>query len=430
MSNAIEQIAITALTPYDRNARTHSPAQVQQIAASISEFGFVNPVLIDKSGMIIAGHGRVMAATKLGLEEVPCLRVDGLTEAQIRAYILADNQLALNSGWDQDLLRGELAALQGFDFDLDLLGFSTDALAAMLADQTGSGHCDPDEVPPPPLQAMTVPGDLWILGEHRLLCGDSTDQTAVARLLGDTTPHLMVTDPPYGVEYDASWREKIGLSSKQTAKGKVLNDNNADWTSAWILFPGDVAYIWHAGSMADIVVQSLKAAGFIIYAQIIWAKDNIVIGRGHYHYQHEPCWYAVRKGRTGHWQGSRKQKTVWRLVGEQVREDELVFVRADQSTEVLALSGDESTIWEIPKPLKSETGHSTQKPVECMARPIRNNSRRGDTVYEPFSGSGTTIIAAEQNGRRCFAMELSPRYVDIAVLRWQNFTGRKAHKDV
>lgn len=429
MSKAIEQIAITALTPYDRNARTHSPAQVQQIAESISEFGFVNPVLIDNSGMIIAGHGRVMAATKLGLEVVPCLRVDGLTEAQIRAYILADNQLTLNGGWDQDLLRGELAALQGFNFDLDHLGFSTDALAAMLADQEGSGHCDPDEVPPPPLHPMTVPGDLWILGEHRLLCGDSTDQAAVARLLGDMTPHLMVTDPPYGVEYDASWRDKKGGPGAR-ATGKVLNDGRADWTSAWILFPGDVAYIWHAGSMADIVVQSLKNAGFIIYAQIIWAKDNIVIGRGHYHYQHEPCWYSVRKGRTGHWQGSRKQKTVWRLVGEQVREDELVFVRADQSTEILALSGDESTIWEIPKPLKSETGHSTQKPVECMARPIRNNSRRGDVVYEPFCGSGSTIIAAEQNGRKCLAMELSPQYVDIAVLRWQNFTGRKAHKDV
>lgn len=236
----------------------------------------------------------------------------------------------------------------------------------------------------------------------------------------------MVTDPPYGVEYDAKWRNDVGIGSAGTATGRVLNDDRADWRQAWELFSGDVAYVWHAGSKASVVAESLEACGFIIRSQIIWAKNNIVIGRGHYHPQHEPCWYAVRKGKTGHWCGSRKQKTIWRFVRDQIRADEQVFVRASDEGGVVVLSGDESTVWEIPKPLKSDTGHSTQKPVECMARPIRNNSKVGDGVYEPFSGSGTTIIAAEQNGRHCYAMELSPLYVDVSVTRWQNFVGGEA----
>lgn len=237
-------------------------------------------------------------------------------------------------------------------------------------------------------------------------------------------PHLMVTDPPYGVEYDAKWRNKAGIG-KGGAHGVVLNDDRADWSEAWALFPGDVAYVWHAGSKAHIVADSLLKCGFGLRAQIVWAKSQLVIGRGDYHPQHEPCWYAVRKGKTGHFVGGRKQRTLWRFVADALRADEKVFVCPDDEG-LLAISGDESTIWEIPKPLKSETGHSTQKPVECMARPIRNNSKKGDYIYEPFSGSGTTIIAAEQTGRRCMAMELNPPYVDVAVRRWQNFTGLKA----
>lgn len=206
----------------------------------------------------------------------------------------------------------------------------------------------------------------------------------------------MVTDPPYGIEYDADWRNQAlradGTPIAGRAVGKVLNDDKADWREAWALFPGEVAYVWHAGNKANIVADSLLACGFDIRAQVIWAKSQLVIGRGHYHPKHEPCWYAVKKGGTGHWQGDRKQ----------------------------------TTLWEINKPQKSETGHSTQKPIECMRRPIENNSRPGDSIYEPFSGSGTTIIAAEQTGRRCYAMELSPQYVDVAVRRWQQFTGKTA----
>lgn len=397
-------LSIAALVPYARNSRTHSKEQIAQIAASIREFGFTNPVLIDGQGGIVAGHGRVMAAQSLGVGSVPCLRVDWLTEAQKRAYVIADNQLALNAGWDDAVLADELRALQGEDFDLNLLGFGADELTALLADPPTDGETDPDATPEPPAVPISKHGDVWVLGKHRLICGSSTDADTVAKVLAGVQPHLMVTDPPYGVEYDADWRNHAlradGSPVAGRAVGKVLNDDNADWREAWALFPGEVAYIWHAGSKAHIVAESLLACGFEIRAQVVWNKNNFSISRGHYHPKHEPCWYAVRKGGTGHWGGDRKQ----------------------------------STVWDIPKNQKSETGHSTQKPVECMKRPIENNSVPGQAVYEPFSGSGTTIIACEMTGRICYAIELSPAYVDVAVRRWQEFTGgggcagrRRAH---
>jgi DNA modification methylase len=383
---------IESLIPYARNSRTHSDAQVAQIAASIREFGWTNPVLIDAEGGIIAGHGRIMAGRKLGIKEAPCIVLENLTDAKRRAYVIADNKLALNAGWDVELLKIELGDLKALDFDLSLTGFDPGELGNLLADKT-EGLTDPDAVPDVPVNPATVLGDVWILGKHRLRCGDSTSADDVAALLAGVSPHLMVTDPPYGVEYSAGWRDDaLGGKAGGRATGKVLNDNKADWREAWALFPGDVAYVWHAGNMAHTVAESLLACGLNIRAQIIWAKSQFVIGRGDYHPQHEPCWYAVRKGKTGHYDGGRKQ----------------------------------STLWQIEKPRKSETGHGTQKPVECMKRPIENNSNPGQAVYEPFSGSGTTIIAAEMTGRIAYAMELSPQYVDVAVKRWQDFTGQKA----
>ena len=385
---------VDALIPYARNARTHSPAQVAQIAASIREFGFTNPVLVDGQRGVIAGHGRLLAARQLGMDTVPTIELGHLTEAQRRAYVLADNKLALNAGWDDDVLRLELGELGIEGFDLSLIGFSDTELAGLL--DTTDGLTDPDDVPDAPDEPVTVLGDVWLLGRHRLVCGDSTTVEAVDACLAGVKPHLMVTDPPYGVNYDADWRNKAlradGLPIGGQAIGKVENDDRADWSEAWALFPGDVAYVWHAGNMAHTVADSLLAVGLEIRAQIIWAKSQFVIGRGHYHPHHEPCWYAVRKNATGHWAGDRKQ----------------------------------STLWQIDKPQKSETGHSTQKPVECMKRPIENNSSPGQAVYEPFSGSGTTVIAAEMTGRACHAVELSPAYVDVAVLRWQAFTGQQA----
>ena len=388
------------LIPYVRNARTHSDAQVAQIAGSIREFGFTNPVLIDETGGIIAGHGRVLAAHLLNLQRVPTIELAYLSDSQRRAYRIADNKLALNAGWNEELLRLELVDLQEMAFDLSLLGFTDAEQAALLAERT-EGLTDPDEVPPVPEEPVSCLGDLWILGRHRLLCGDATVATDVERVLGGVKPHLMVTDPPYGVDYDPAWRNRaaaegtIGQKHATRAIGEIVNDDRADWREAWALFPGDVAYVWHADTKAAIVQEGLEACGLPVRTQIIWGKNNFAIGRGHYHVQHEPSWYTVRNGATGHWAGDRSQTTLWR----------------------------------IDKPLKSETGHSVQKPIECMRRPIENNSSPGQAVYEPFSGSGTTIIAGEMTARVVHAIEIAPAYVDVAVKRWQNFTGQQATLD-
>jgi DNA modification methylase len=383
-------VAVVDLIPYAMNSRTHSDEQVAQIAASIREFGFTNPVLVDEQNNLIAGHGRLLAARKLGMSDVPAVIVTGLDERRRRALVIADNKLALNAGWDEEILRNELADLAA-DFG-GLMGFSEDELAKLLSVQT-AGLTDEDAVPDVPERAVTVPGDVWVMGRHRVVCGDSTVATDVEALLAGVKPHLMVTDPPYGVEYSAGWRDDaLGGKAGGRATGKVLNDDKADWREAWALFPGDVAYVWHADRFSHRVAESLEACDFEMRALIVWGKNQLVIGRGHYHSQHEPCWYAVRKKGTGNWAGDRKQ----------------------------------TTLWKIDKPQKSETGHGTQKPVECMKRPIENNSSPGQAVYEPFSGSGTTIIAGEMTGRCIYAMELSPEYVDVAVKRWQDFTGQKA----
>lgn len=387
----IEWRDVASLLPYARNSRTHSDAQVAQIAASIKEFGWTNPVLVDGDGTIIAGHGRLMAARKLGMTKAPVIRLEHLTEAQKRAYVIADNQLAMNAGWDNEMLKVEIGELALGDFDLSLLGFDDKVLAGLLAEET-EGLTDPDEIPEPPAEPVAVLGDVWVLGKHRLACGDCTDPLIVDKSLNGVKPHLMVTDPPYGVEYDPAKARKTTAGS---AKGKVLNDDRADWREAWALFPGDVAYVWHAMRHAGTVFESLEACSFEVRAEIVWAKSQLVMSRGHYHPQHESCWYAVRNSGTGHWAGDRKQ----------------------------------TTLWQIEKPRKSETGHGTQKPVECMKRPIENNSSPGQAVYEPFSGSGTTIIAAEMAGRSCHAVELNPAYVDVAIKRWQDFTGQKATLD-
>ena len=387
-ATSVEQRPTEGLVPYARNARTHSEAQVAAIAGSIREFGFNNPVLVDGESGIIAGHGRVLAARTLGLDTVPVIELTHLSEAQKRAYILADNRLAEQAGWDRDLLSLELADLDELGIDLGDLGFDGAELDALLT----HGTADPreEETPEPPADPVSRPGDLWCLGPHRLICGDATDEATVARLLGDVRPHLMVTDPPYGVRYDPAWRNETG-TAKTTRTGKVLNDDRADWREAWALFPGDVAYVWHGALHAGTVAESLVACGFDIRAQIVWAKERHVLSRGHYHWQHEPCWYAVRG--KGHWSGDRKQ----------------------------------STLWSIPsRDQDAKTVHGTQKPVECMRRPMLNNSSPGQAIYEPFCGSGSTLIAAETAGRICHAVELDPAYVDVAVERWQTFTAKEA----
>lgn len=395
MARELAMWPVERLIPYAKNSRTHSAEQVAQIAASMQEFGFTNPILVDTADGIIAGHGRLQAAKSLGLREVPVIVLDHLTDAQRRAYIIADNKLALNAGWDDAVLAEELKALGDEGFDLDLVGFSDEELTALMAEATPEGQTDPEAIPEVPVNPVTVPGDVWVLGSHRIRCGDSTSATDVEALLAGVKPHLMVTDPPYGVKYDPKWRADAGVNHNKNKMGKVLNDDKADWREAWALFPGDVAYVWHAGLFAGVVAESLEACSFKLRSQIIWSKDRFALSRGDYHWQHEPCWYAVRDKATGHWAGDRKQATLWVI---KARED-------------------------------SGVGHGTQKPVECMRRPIENNSSPGQAVYEPFSGSGTTIIAGEQTGRAVYAMELSPEYVDVAVKRWQEFTGQQAVLD-
>jgi DNA modification methylase len=305
--------------------------------------------------------------------------------------MIADNQLALNAGWDEEQLRIELAVLQDEHFNLGLIGFEDEELARLLADVNASeALTDEDVVPLTPQTPVTAAGDLYLLGPHRLLCGDATQQQAVTRVLADLRPMLMVTDPPYGVGYDPEWRKLAGVNNSNRM-GKVSNDHRSDWREAWDLFPGDVVYVWHGALHASIVAESLEACGFRIRNQIIWAKASFVFGRGDYHWQHEPCWYAVRGN--GHWNGDRTQSTLWQI--ENRNQD-------------------------------AETIHSTQKPVECMRRPITNNSKPGQAIYDPFAGSGTTIIACEKESRIALAIELDAAYVDVAIIRWQNFTGKQA----
>jgi DNA modification methylase len=389
----IEAWPIERVIPSPRNARKHSDAQIAEIAGSIRAFGFANPILVGEGGLIIAGHGRLAAARKLSLPRVPVIALEGLSELQQRQLMLADNRIALNAGWDAEMLHLELRDLKAVGAELSVLGFSKAELANALTPADLGGLVDEDLVPEVEEQFVSRPGDVWSLGLHRVICGDSTVSQFVEALLRGAKPGLMVTDPPYGVNYDPAWRHRAGVNHSSRT-GRVENDGRADWGDAWRLFPGSIAYVWHGALHAVTVATSLEREGFSIRSQIIWAKERLVIGRGDYHWQHEPCWYAVRS--KGNWMGDRKQTTLWNISSK------------DQD---------------------AETVHGTQKPVECMRRPIQNNTAPGETVYEPFLGSGTTLIAAESIDRVCLGIELSPQYVDVAVRRWQTFTGKRAVRE-
>jgi DNA modification methylase len=383
----IEYWPIDKLIPYARNARTHSDAQVAEIAGSIRSFGFSNPIQVNSAGDIVAGHGRLAAARKLGLTEVPVV-VLPLSELNRRQLVLADNKIALNAGWDNQVLSLELADLSAMGADLSSLGFTAKELAQALS-SAGGGLTDEDQIPGVAEVAISRAGDIWQLGPHRIACGDSRDESLVKALLAGAVPQLMVTDPPYGVEYDPEWRHRRGVNNS-VRKNKIKNDEIADWTPAWNLFRGEIAYVWHGALRSTIVAESLVNSGFAIRAQIIWAKERLVMSQGDYHWQHEPCWYAVRK--RGNWTGDRKQTTLWKIA-----------------------SGGQD----------AETRHATQKPVECMRRPMLNNSSPGQAIYEPFLGSGTTLIAAQSCGRVCLGVEIDPLFVDLVIRRWQAFTGEQ-----
>lgn len=389
------------LTPDPRNARKHSPRNVGTIVDALHEVGAARSIVIDEHGVILAGNATCEAAAEAGMTKVQIVDADGetivavrrtgLTAAQKAKLALYDNRASeLADGWDADVLR-ELAA----ELDLSKM-FSGEELAALLGEELAGGLTDPDAVPAE--RATDIkPGDMFALGDHRLLCGDSTKAEDVARVMDGATPFLCVTDPPYGVNYDPSWRSRAAeaghLAYAARRVGEVTNDDRADWSETWALTPSDVIYSWHpAGATSLVHAKALQDSGFVLRMQIIWAKSNFPISRGDYHVRHEPCWYAVRKGRAAK--------------------------RTDDRTQ--------TTLWEINLDKNVEGGHSTQKPVECMARPIRNHEPC--EVYEPFSGSGTTLIACEQLNRRCYAIEIEPSYCQVAIDRWEKFTGKVATK--
>jgi len=396
----VELWPIERLIPYANNPRLHSAVDIKRIAASILKWGWTNPVLADEHGVLIAGHCRVAAGAMSGLTvPIPVIVAHGWSEEEKQAYRLADNELAARASWDRDLLRNELHDLKFSGFDLELIGFEPDRLEDILAGLGSSGLTDPDSTPETSENPVTQTGDVWLLGDHRIGCGDSTSAADVEPVLAGSRPDLMVTDPPYGIDYDPSWRAQCSRDTNRLARRKVLNDDSADWRQAYALFTGDVACVWHAAPLGDVAAVGLATCGFQLRAQIIWAKQHFALSRGDYHWKHECCWYAVREGKTSYWQGDRTQTTVWEIAngnpfGNRQREQSF--------------------------------GHGTQKPVECMRRPIVNNSRPGQLVYDPFLGLGTSLIAAEMTGRSCCGLEISPRYVDVILRRWQAFTGRTA----
>jgi DNA modification methylase len=399
LADKIEPWPTTRLIPYARNARTHSQEQVAQIAASIVEFGFTNPILAGSDGVIVAGHGRLAAAQKLGLAVVPVVVLDHLTPTQRRALIIADNRIAENAGWDDALLRIEIADLQDADFDLSLTGFDADALAELMASEEpeGEGQTDDDAVPDVAETPVSRPGDVWLLGGHRLLCGDSTVAQSYERLLQGVPVDMVFTDPPYNVNYANSAKDK--MRGKDRA---ILNDNLGDGFYDFLLAAltptiahcrGGI-YVAMSSSELDVLQAAFRAAGGKWSTFIIWAKNTFTLGRADYQRQYEPILYGWPEGAQRHWCGDR----------------------------------DQGDVWNIKKPQKNDL-HPTMKPVELVERAIRNSSRPGDVVLDPFGGSGTTLIAAEKSGRLARLIELDPKYADVIVRRWQDWTGKQATRE-
>lgn len=396
LSTHIERWPTEKLVPYARNARTHSEEQVAQIAASIVEFGFTNPILAGSDGVIVAGHGRLAAAQKLGLDTVPVVVLDHLTPTQRRALIIADNRIAENAGWDDAMLRIELQSLQEDGFNLDITGFDADALAEIMAGEetTVDSNTDEDAVPEISETVISRPGDVWILDNHRLVCADATQASSYEQLLAGQRVEMIWSDLPYNVNYANSAKDKL--------RGKhrpILNDNLGEgfydfvFDALSLMLPhcDGAVYIAMSSSELDTLQAAFRAAGGKWSTFIIWAKHTFTLGRADYQRQYEPILYGWPEGSSRHWCGDR----------------------------------DQGDVWNIKKPARNDL-HPTMKPVELMERSIRNSSRPGDVVLDCFGGSGSTLIAAEKSGRRCFMMELDPKYCDVIVRRWQEFSGGKA----
>ncbi|EFH71119.1 DNA methylase N-4/N-6 domain-containing protein [Gardnerella vaginalis 5-1] len=372
---------VSELIPYVRNARTHSEAQVSQIAASIREFGFLSPILVAEDNTILAGHGRLAAALKLGLKKVPCVKENHLTETQKRAYIIADNKLSLNAGWDNELLAVELSELEGADFNLDLLGFDEAELSSIFDADKDVNDDDFDVEKELEEPCFSKTGDMWTLGKHRIICGDATKLETYKTLLENTKVNLVVTDPPYNVNYEG-------------AAGKIKNDNMENDKFYQFLFNSFVnmeqamaddasIYVFHADTEGLNFRKAFQDAGFYLSGCCIWKKPSLVLGRSPYQWQHEPCLYGWKKKGKHKWYAGRK----------------------------------ETSVWEFEKP-KKNADHPTMKPIALLAYPIKNSSMTNSLVLDPFAGSGSTLIACEQTGRICYAIELDEKYCDVIVKRY------------
>ena len=400
LANRIEQWPTAKLLPYSRNARTHSAEQIAQIAASIVEFGFSNPILAGSDGVIVAGHGRWAASQKLGLELVPVVVLDHLSPTQRRALVIADNRIAENAGWDDAMLRVELDALRDDDFDLSLTGFDADALADLFDGEEGgdTGQTGDDEVPESQEAVISRLGDVWLLDGHRVLCGDATDAASYTVLMAGQKADMVFVDPPYSVNYANSAKDKMRGTNRP-----ILNDNLGEAFEPFLkaaLTPmlahcAGAIYIAMSSSELDTLQSAFRAAGGKWSTFIIWAKNTFTMGRSDYQRQYEPILYGWPEGGKHHWCGDR----------------------------------DQSDVWQIKKPHKNDL-HPTMKPVELVERAIRNSSKPGNSVLDPFGGSGTTLIAAEKSGRKAFLMELDPKYVDVICRRWQDWTGKLATREI
>jgi DNA modification methylase len=397
MNLQVEQWPVDRLIPFARNSRTHSDEQVAQVAASIAEFGFVNPILVGPNGVIIAGHARLLAARKLKLTEAPVIVLAHLSEAQRRALVIADNRLAEGAGWDEAMLRVEIEDLKTEDFDLDLLGFSQDELDAILADpeEAAAGHTDEDAAPEVPETAVTVPGDVWLLGEHRLLCGNSTQIDAVEKVLAGGLADMVFTDPPYNVNYGATMKDKLRGKDR-----KIANDNLGEGFGPFLydacvnmlaVVKGAV-YICMSSSELHTLEKAFREAGGHWSTFVIWAKNTFTMGRSDYQRQYEPILYGWKEGTDHFWCGAR----------------------------------DQGDVWFIKKPVKNDL-HPTTKPVELIERALHNSSKTRDTVLDPFAGSGSTLIACERTGRQARLIELDPHYCDVVIQRYMDFSGKPVY---
>lgn len=382
---------VDSLINYARNSRTHSPEQVDKIAASIREFGFTNPVLTDGANGIIAGHGRVMAAKKLGMTEVPTIELSHLSEAQRRAYVIADNRLALDAGWDDEMLRVEFADLEGMGFDLELTGFTLDEIDALQIEEVPEGLTDEDAVPDAPEDPVTVEGDVWLLGNHRLMCGDSTSIDAVERLMDGHKADMVFTDPPYNVAYQGKTKDAMTIQNDSMTTDKFKEMMTMVFSNLEITMAKG-APIYVTCPLEDgVFLSSFLSSGIKLQSILIWVKNTMVMGRKDYHYKHEPILYGWKEGAAHFWQGGR----------------------------------DKTTLIHCNKPPRNGE-HPTMKPVELIEILLGNSGRQDAIVADYFGGSGSTLIACEKTSRSARLMELDPKYCDVIIKRWQDFTGKEA----